>query len=543
MCGIFLLLNNEDYDELFIVEQFMKGGDRGPEYSSFDLLNNTKNNYIGFHRLAINGLDTISNQPIIYDHITLICNGEIYNYKQLYKKHKIVPTTNSDCEAIIHCYLLYGIEYTLQLLDGVFSFVLHDNLKNEIYVARDPHGVRPLYYFNKNNIWGFSSTLKQVNNFVTDDSYVIEQFSPGSYKMLKLSGTTWIHSKSSKYITNYIQYDNFYSTYDDIFENIKYYLTDAVVKRIHTSDRPIACLLSGGLDSSLITSIVCKNYSKKLKTFSIGLKGSEDLKYAKIVADFLNTDHTEIIVSEDDFFNSIPEVIEAIESYDTTTVRASVGNYLLGKYISETTECKVIFNGDGSDELCGGYLYFHKCPNEYEFDKECKRLLNDICYFDVLRSDRSISSNGLEPRTPFLDRKWVQYYLSIDPFMRFHPGSNQCEKYLLRKSFDDGTYLPKSVLWRTKEAFSDGVSGLNKSWYQIINDRVDSMYKNKQRIFDDFKINKPVTDEQIYYRLLFNNHYSNSQHTIPYYWMPKYCNAKDSSARTLDIYKEKNNDI
>ena len=169
--------------------------------------------------------------------------------------------------------------------------------------------------------------------------------------------------------------------------------------------------------------------------------------------------------------------------------------------------------------------------------------MNDICYFDVLRSDRSISSNGLEPRTPFLDRKWVQYYLSIDPFMRFHPGSNQCEKYLLRKSFDDGTYLPKSVLWRTKEAFSDGGSGLNKSWYQIINERVDSMYKNKQRIFDDFKINKPVTDEQIYYRLLFNNHYSNSQHTIPYYWMPKYCNAKDSSARTLDIYKEKNNDI
>ena len=141
-------------------------------------------------------------------------------------------------------------------------------------------------------------------------------------------------------------------------------------------------------------------------------KGSEDLKYAKIVADFLDTDHTEIIVSDEDFFNAIPEVIEKIESYDTTTVRASVGNYLLGKYIAENTDCKVIFNGDGSDELCGGYLYFHNCPDELEFDKECKRLLNDISYFDVLRSDRSISTNGLEPRTPFLDR--ITYYLSID---------------------------------------------------------------------------------------------------------------------------------
>ena len=350
----------------------------------------------------------------------------------------------------------------------------------------------------------------------------------------------WRFKKSFQYVTNLIQPLEF-TSYDDVYCNINKYLTSAVVKRIHTSDRPIACLLSGGLDSSLITSIVSKNYDKKLKTFSIGLKGSEDLKYAKIVADFLDTDHTEVIVSDEDFFSAIPEVIEKIESYDTTTVRASVGNYLLGKYIAENTDCKVIFNGDGSDELCGGYLYFHNCPDELEFDKECKRLLNDISYFDVLRSDRSISTNGLEPRTPFLDRTWVQYYLSIDPEIRFHPKHKQCEKYLLRKSFDDGTYLPKSVLWRTKEAFSDGVSSIKKPWYEIINNSISKKFNDNEDL--DLVVNNPVTNEQKYYRMLFNKYYNNSQDTIPYFWMPKYSNANDSSARTLDIYNKINNNV
>ena len=537
MCGIFLLLNNSNYDEDFISEQSFKASHRGPEFSSFDFLNNnTKNDYIGFHRLAINGLDSVSNQPINIDDYTLICNGEIYNYKELYKKLNMTPTTNSDCEVIIHCYKKYGIEYTLQLLDGVFAFVLLDNSNDTIFVARDPYGVRPMYTFTSSkNMWIFSSELKQVDKFFLNDTDIITQFPPSNCYILSKNKGEWHFKKSFQYITNLIQSFEF-TSYDDIYYNINNYLTSAVVKRIHTSDRPIACLLSGGLDSSLITSIVSKNYNKKLKTFSIGLKGSEDLKYAKIVADFLNTDHTEIVVSDEDFFNAIPEVIEKIESYDTTTVRASVGNYLLGKYIAENTDCKVIFNGDGSDELCGGYLYFHNCPDELEFDKECKRLLNDISYFDVLRSDRSISTNGLEPRTPFLDRKWVQYYLSIDPGIRFHPKHKQCEKYLLRKSFDDGTYLPKTVLWRTKEAFSDGVSSITKPWYEIINDNVSKKFNDIED--NNLVVNNPITNEQKYYRLLFNKYYKNSQNTIPYFWMPKYSNATDSSARTLNIYKQ-----
>ena len=192
-----------------------------------------------------------------------------------------------------------------------------------------------------------------------------------------------------------------------------------------------------------------------MKTFSIGLPNSEDLKYAKIVANHIDSDHHEIILTEDDFFNAIPEVIHKIESYDTTTVRASVGNYLIAKYISEMSDCKVIFNGDGADELMGGYLYFKYAPDEKSFDEECKRLLSDIHIFDVLRSDRSISSNGLEARTPFLDKDWVNYYLSLSKSLRYKTTVEKCEKYIIRKSFShvEPNLLPDKILWRTKEAF------------------------------------------------------------------------------------------
>ena len=540
MCGIFLLLNNSQYDKMYVFEQFMKGKHRGPENSYFRDSDNTasKTNYIGFHRLAINGINDASNQPIIKDNITLICNGEIYNHKKLYQTLDSSPVTDSDCEVIIDCYKQFGIQYTLQLLDGVFAFVLIDDAKKDIYVARDPFGVRPMYAFSSSfgSLQGFASELKQLSDFVKTPKDEIKQFSPGTYSRFKMDSTTrsWTFEHSYRYFSVFTR--NFtFDSYDETLSSIKHYLTEAVKKRVENTDRPVACLLSGGLDSSLITSIVSRNVKHPLKTFSIGLKGSEDLKYAKIVAEFLKTDHTEVVVSEEDFLRAIPEVIEKIESYDTTTVRASVGNYLLGKYISENSECKVIFNGDGSDELCGGYLYFHKCPNELEFDRECKRLLQEICYYDVLRSDRSISTNGLEPRTPFLDRTWAQYYLSIDPSIRYHPKHNQCEKYLLRKAFDDDTYLPKEILWRKKEAFSDGVSSLQKSWYEIIDEYVQRIPKQEEL---NTTMNKPTTPEQSYYRSIFNIHYESAQHTIPHFWMPKYVDASDSSARTLDVYDD-----
>lgn len=540
MCGIFGLLNNingyiSKDDVLFMSNH---GQSRGPECSTV-YNNDNENVVLGFHRLAINGLDNGSNQPLEFNKCQLICNGEIYNYKELYEKLGITSQSNSDCEIILHLYYKFGIEIALQMLDGVFAFILFDETNGKIFVGRDPYGVRPLFMCNDttNNIFGFSSELKQLHPMnIIFDNVKFTQVEPGSYKEFELVDDKFYLKDTKKYSTFGFDKMKLYSpdNWNIYFEIIQDKFENAVKKRVENTERPIACLLSGGLDSSLVTSIVKKHYTGQLETYSIGLEGAEDLKFAKQVADYLQTKHTEVIVSEDDFFNAIPEVIKKIESYDTTTVRASVGNYLIGKYISEHSEAKVIFNGDGSDELMGGYLYMHYAPNAMEFDLECKRLLKDISYFDVLRSDRSISTHGLEPRTPFLDRGWVEAYLSIPEEVRFHKLYNLPEKYLIRKSFSLGGYLPENVLWRTKEAFSDGVSNINRSWYTIIDEKLQPI---KSLIMDNDN-GSGKTLEQCYYKQIFDEHYCGCDDIIPYYWMPRFVDAKDASARTLKIYSE-----
>ena len=537
MCGIFSLLNTKGFSAEFINTQFEKGKNRGPEYSKLESFNNFN---LGFHRLAINGLNEKSNQPISINNIILICNGEIYNYKYLYNLMDIKPETGSDCEVIIYLYLRYGIEQTLQMLDGVFAFVLYDSNNSNIYVARDPFGVRPLYQLSNFSLIGFASELKCLNDFTYNEQNKIVQFTPGTYSIFSNNNDNWTNTKQN--ISYFIP--TFSSPSDKFdwpcyFENIIVNLTKSVEKRCLATERPIACLLSGGLDSSLITALVNEFYkskysNKQLETYSIGLSGSEDLKYARIVANYLGTHHTEIIVTEKEMFDAIPEVIYAIESYDTTTVRASIGNYLLGKYISKNSDAKVIFNGDGSDELSGGYLYMRNCPDSIEFDKETRRLLKDIHLFDVLRSDKSISSHGLEPRTPFLDRNFVNCYLSIPPYARNYSNYGHCEKYLIRKSFSlpifenglGNQILPDEILWRKKEAFSDGVTGHGRSLFQILQE------------FISVELNLPanIETEKLYYKTIFEGFYPNISYILPYFWMPKYTTATDPSARTLDVY-------
>ena len=263
------------------------------------------------------------------------------------------------------------------------------------------------------------------------------------------------------------------------------------------------------------------------------------------MADYLGTNHTEVIITEEEMIQAIPEVIYAIESYDTTTVRASIGNYLLGKYIEKHSEAKVIFNGDGSDELCGGYLYMNKAPNGIEYDIEIRRLLKDIHKYDVLRSDKCISSHGLEPRTPFLDKNFVNFYLSIPSSLRMHTKMDKCEKYLLRYSFsflyfsvDGKQILPDIVLWRKKEAFSDGVTNQKRSLYNIIDDFTKNIVLKKENE-ESYSHNPPKTNEQNYYRQLFDDYYPNLATIVPYFWMPKFVEATDPSARTLDFYNER----
>ena len=321
---------------------------------------------------------------------------------------------------------------------------------------------------------------------------------------------------------------------DIILATLNKLFREAVYKRM-MSDKEICSLLSGGLDSSLVASIVSEKLGpNKLKTFAIGIKGSPDLKYAQIVANHIKSIHHSIELTEKEFLDAIEEVIVAIESYDTTTVRASVGNYLVSKYIRENTDCKVIFNGDYADEVCGGYKYFKKAKDGKTFHDECVRLVNDIHYFDCLRSDRSISNNGLEARVPFADKTFVNHYLSMDPELRL--SYNKIEKCALRKAFEKDNLLPDEVLWRYKEAFSDGVTAETRSWHTIIQEFVDTQISDEyfENNKNKYTHNTPILKESFYYRELFEKHYKGFSNVIPYFWMPKWCEeTNDPSAREI----------
>jgi asparagine synthase (glutamine-hydrolysing) len=539
MCGIFAILKDHIDDKLLQIlnREFQKGQSRGPENSHFEKINEQL--VFGFHRLAINGykLDS-SEQPIKLDNCILICNGEIYNWKQLHNTLGIASTTQSDCEIIIHLYRKFGIKAALTMLDGVFSFVLLDKLTQKLFIARDPYGVRPLFIAqSENNNICVASELKMLSKLKLWKNYKIQQFTPGTF--MCLNGNDCIQQHF--YINLFINTNNSLNQEELALKSIRNDLMCAVEKRVDNTDREFACLLSGGLDSSLITGIVSKLIGpENLHTWSIGMKGSEDLKYAAKVSKFLGTNHHSIELETQEFIEAIETVIKTIESYDTTTVRASVGNWLICKYIREQSNAKVIFNGDGSDEVTGGYMYFHYAPSDEAFDKECKRLLKDIHYFDVLRSDRSISSHGLEARTPFLDKTFVQNYLSIPAYLRNHTNDSQPEKYLLRKAFDGLNIIPQDVLWRTKEAFSDGVSTQKEAWFESIQKYALNYYK-KCSIELGIKYSEMTGAgaEKHLYKAIFNKYYAGCEDIIPYFWMPKFVDATDASARTLDVYKKK----
>ena len=569
MCGISVLLNEYFFGELVekhVVERFEKGFEKGTGRGPEDkrILHDTSMGFrAGFHRLAINGWkDDKSMQPLEIDDCILLCNGEIYNWRAIYETLRINPSTKSDCEVIIHLYRHFGMKQTLQLLDGVFAFVLFDKANKEIYVARDTYGVRPLFIaFPKKHSMNspkqcimFASEMKMMVDLFIPETlekhYTIKQFTPGMYSKYT---THWRGSPAKQCWS--IAYNRVFSQPNGFSPDLGYTLgfehektklslalTRAVQKRVYNTDREIACLLSGGLDSSLIAALVNKFYDGELHTWSIGLEGSEDLRCAAIVAKHLGTTHHEVVVTEQEFLDCIPEVIRDIESYDTTTVRASVGNWLISKKIAEQSEAKVVFNGDGADEVMGGYMYFHCAPNDYAFDAERRRLLSDIHYFDVLRSDRSISSHGLEARTPFLDRNFVQTYLSMT--ILNHASHRKCEKFFIREVFKDTGLLPDEILWRTKEAFSDGVSKKDKSWFEVIQEHVEKNDLGKVDVISEMdRMNlthlMPETPEQVYYRREFSKHYSGCEKVIPYFWMPRFVEATDASARTLSIYAEK----
>ena len=535
MCGFFAYLGNELRREDLIISSD-KISYRGPDNSSYSQLSN--HIFFGFHRLSIMDTSNAGNQPMKHpedSEITLVCNGEIYNHELLKRKHGLSTKSGSDCEVILHLYKKIGLKKTLEELDGVFAFALYDGNTGVLYAARDPYGVRPAFFGTTHNCeFIIASEAKSLSKYCSE----VKQFPPASF---------W-SSDTGEFIRYYetrvdadLGIEESYKT----LLNIRHKLVDAVRKRM-MSEREIGCLLSGGLDSSLIASIVASLSDSKIKTFSIGLEGSPDLHYARMVADWIGSDHHEIVMTTQQFLDAIDEVIYKIESYDTTTVRASVGNYLVSKYISENTNCKVIFNGDGSDEVCCGYVYNKNAPTPIELQKESQRLVDEIHLFDVLRSDRSISSNGLEPRTPFLDKDFVKYYMSIPPELKEFDKEERIEKFLLRKAFapregfESEAFLPDEILWRHKCAFSDGVSSEKASWHKSIQDHVNSVISDKAFKKRRKKIEhcKPLLKESLYYREIFKKYYPDMESVIPHFWMPRWTDVIDPSARELQGYKE-----
>ena len=539
MCGIFYAFGNYYKDsELKSQGELIKH--RGPDDLS---VLKTGQHYFMFHRLKINDLSDNGNQPFSIDDCVLICNGEIYNSTQLNNTYGFRTKSKSDCETIIHAYRRFGIQWTIDNLDGVFAFVLYDKRNDVVYIGRDRIGVRSLYYGYSQTSIGFyvSSEMKSLHGMCDK----IFPFPPGNYG--KLTDIIISNVQPKFTLTRYHHYDYPEMKVDvdeeDLYGMIRYYLRSAVKKRL-MSDRPIGCFLSGGLDSSLITALVAEHYPpNKLETFSVGLKDSPDLLYARKVAEHLQTKHHEIIVTEEDMIKAIPAVISHIESYDTTTVRASTPMFLMSKYVKENTDVTVVYSGEGSDEASGSYLYFHNAPDDISFTCEAKRLVSDLHRFDVLRCDKTTAAHSLEVRVPFLDKEFMKFYMSIPAkFKKVRPMENgkMMEKYILRKAFDvkyrGRDILPSDVLWRTKEALSDGVSKVNRSWHEIINEFLDGQELETIQCHHNPYSHK----DQHYFRQVFEFFYKDRGELIPYYWLPKWCgdNNNESSARNLGVYKD-----
>ena len=535
MCGIFFYqskkdnLSVKDIDRLII--NFNKIQHRGPDNSNYIIVND--NTFIGFHRLSINDVSENGNQPFVFEDNDsyCICNGEIYNYLELSKKYNVDLKTSSDCEVLFPVYKKIGIEKLCNEIDGVYSFLIFEKQSNKITFARDIIGVRPMFYFDNENELIVSSEGKAIYELNSNFS----PFPPASYYengIIKMHTNidTWFNYQAK-------QIDD--STMEELYSMIRKTFDEGIEKRM-LSDREIGCLLSGGLDSSIVAAILqkkCKERGKNLRTYSIGFKDATDLINAKRVANYIGSEHHEVIITKENALNSLHDVVRTLESWDTTTVRASTGMYLLSKYISELGKDIVIFSGEGSDELMQGYLYFHYAPNHVDARKESNRLMNDLYMYDVLRADRTTANFGLELRVPFLDKDFMKLMCSI-PCNIICP-LYKAEKYLFRKAFDSTELLPKDILWRTKEAFSDGVSSKEDSWHNIIKNNVDNLIEINN--FDVNTLDKHLvfnSSEEKYYRLCYEHNYSGNNNLLNYYWMPKWIKLNDPSARELDIYNK-----
>ena len=552
MCGIWGYVartNHLGVAQLF--EAFGRVQPRGPDRSDFRQFNEIARIYLGFHRLAIMDRGVGGDQPFVLDHnghsIVVICNGEIYNHRELEQANQIQVTSGSDCEFLPHMYRIHGTDMFARLR-GEFGICVVDmdrtNSQINIWIARDMGGVRPVFFGADSNGLGFSSTLAGLHGIIE----------PSQTRQLERAqiigicvGANGIETSKSIYHRLDTIGTRVYEP-DTLYQTIRETLIGAVHCRLE-SDLPVGALLSGGLDSSLVCAIASRFVGlrgQRLRTFSIGIDGSTDREYAVMVSEHCQTIHTHIEFTQAEFLEALEQTVRVTETYDITTIRASVGQYLISRWIRQNTDIRVLLIGDGSDELCGGYMYFHNAPTPIDAHHENIRLLKTIQYFDTLRADRCIASNGIEARVPFLDQRFVELYLSLDPVLRVprveHMGGRRVEKWLLRKAFDVDGYLPDLVLWRKKEAFSDGVSSCEKSWYTVIQENVKDLYTDEAigQINPIVQIGQiiPPTREALHYKVLYSKYFDPRVQVIPYYWLPRWSgDSNEPSARVLQVYQ------
>lgn len=531
MCGILAVMGHKDKDAVQRLSKRMSH--RGPDESGIFVAEN--GSIICHERLSIIDLTT-GRQPIRgTNNAYVIHNGEIYNHIELRKGilsgHKF--RTTCDSEVIVHLYEMKGYDFCNDLL-GIFAFVIIDG--DRYMVARDPIGVKPLYYGNDaDGVMYFSSEMKAI----ADQCIHFEAFPPGHYYTHETGFVKFYNPKWQDY-----KADNKLNDYKELREA----LIESTKRRL-MSDVPLAVLLSGGLDSSLISSItkrLLRGTDQELHSFSVGLTPDvPDLKAAREVAKFIDTTHHEVIFSVEQGIKELEKIIWHLESYDVTTIRASTPMYFLSKYISDMG-IKVVLSGEGADEIFGGYLYFYNAPSFEDFQKETIRRVNLLSTADCLRADKATMAHGIEARVPFLDREFLDVAMTIRPEDKL-PNKliGRPEKFILREAFNDkeDPYLPQSILWRQKEQFSDGVG---YSWIDGIVAYCNSMVSDKEFLTSPkrFPHNTPATKEAFFYRSIFEKFYpQESAIKTVMRWEPKWQKNTDPSGRVCDTHVNHVDDV
>ncbi|KAI5169976.1 asparagine synthase (glutamine-hydrolyzing) [Pancytospora epiphaga] len=520
MCGILSVISSEELEREVRDDAYQRSRlqrHRGPDETGVVTF---EKGVIIHERLALVGINA-GHQPFTSEDGMLVfaAVGEIYNWKEA--ESLIFAGTGegfvakSDCEVIMKLYELYGAE-SLRYIQGMFAFVLYDKKRDWIFVARDPFGIIPFYYGydEKGRFWAANEMKCLVG--VCENIMALK---PGTY----LYGNVPVPEHHEYYAPAWR--DMIPKSDLDIYE-----LQSRFAFQIEAHmplNQKVAVLLSGGLDSSLIASLaqrILRKAKRELVTYSIGLSGSPDLECARKVAEHIGSEHREQHFVPEQGIDSIREMIWHLESYDVTTIRAGIPMYLLARKIKKDG-FKCVLSGEGADEIFGGYLYFHQAPSPEEFHRETARRVLNISHADCLRANKATMAWGLEARVPFLATAFVDYAMDLDPAIRMIPSTmdpekRKCEKFILRDTFDDGLLLPKDIIWRQKEQFSDGVG---YSWIDSLKNEADRQISDDEfaRAGELFSYNTPDTKEAFYYRKIYHEMFGNAGEKTVMKWIPK----------------------